>query len=628
MDELALCFEKGLAYKDMGLWGEAVREFRKALSHDVLKYRAGRQIAVCLMEMGQFEEAERVLVQILLALEIPREDRFKTSLDLAEVYLAMNRPESALERLVQSYHESPEFASTLLRKIHQLRRQLGICSSGQGPDTELAASIISAVRQAEVAYTTTMESKFSHYCEDQSNHTKIAISNPVEYSFDQSNWSTGYYTYISLSGMFVITYSPVPVGSFVFLRFTLPENPDRENIEVIGQVIRQESAQSSPECVLGMEVRFIKMDDRHEEVLRTFIERQHSEQEDAAQEIEKIRYLCDNCGRIVSVDIIGCGKRVKCLCGESVLVPYADHTPTRKNPLRGLKLAGCRVDDIIGQGATATVYKAHHLALDIPVAIKVFHPVQKREGSEILRRFLREARVIARINHPNVVGVMNAGEEHGYHFIVMQYVRGGNLHHLLTQNVRFSLPDFTRLFVDLCSALTAAHQQTVVHGDLKPANILITHAGKTMLGDFGLVRVLRKQSEEDARELIRGTPMYMSPEQAHAGHDIDIRSDIYSLAATMYHTLVGTPPFEGLTYREVIRKHLYDEPIPPIHIDPSIPPLLSAVVMKALRKDPDERFQSVEELRRILMRIATKEGIRRLNPLSKELVAALRTNRQ
>lgn len=624
IDDLA-SFQKGLAYKDMGLLKEAVCEFQKALSHDVLKYRAGRQIAACLVEMGQFDEAERVLVQILLALEIPRDDRLRTSLELADLYLRVNRVESALERLVQVYHEDPDFSPDLRKQIQDLRSELGVAVSSEGADRNLAASIIAAAHQAEIAYTTTMESRFTQYVEQLSNQPKVTVSNPVEYSFDQANWATGYYTYICISGMFILTYSPVPVGSLVFLRFTLPDAATDRPLEIIGQAIREESEDSVPDSVLGMEVRFIKMGEQDEDILRTFIERQHTEEEEAAQEIEKLRFLCDNCGRIVSVDVIGCGKRVKCLCGEAVQVPYADYTPTQKNPLRGMRLAGCRIDEVIGEGATATVYKAHHLVLDIPVAVKVFHPTQKRYGNEIMSRFLTEARVVARISHPNIVGVMNAGEDGGHHFMVLQYVRGGNLFNLLRQRAKLLLPDFIRLFVDMCAALSAAHQQTVVHGDLKPANILITHSGKAMLSDFGLVRVLRKYRQEDPEKVVRGTPMYMSPEQARGWADVDVRSDIYSLGATMYHTLTGRTPFEGLTYREVIRKHLSEEPLSPTLIDPAIDPKLASIVMRALRKDPDERFQSADELRRKLIHLAVKHEIRELKPLSRDLLQLLRT---
>lgn len=624
MDGFALCFQKGLAYKEMGLVKEAVNEFQKALSDDVLKYGAGRQIAACLIQTGQFEEAERVLVQILLALEIPREDRLNAALDLADLYLTVNRTESALERLVQVYHECPDFSPGLREKIRELQSELGISNSREEADHGFAAAIIAAAHQAEIAYTTTMESRFSQYFAQWSNQPKVNISNPVGYSFDQTNWSTGYYTYVSLSGMFIITYSAIPVGCLVFLRFALPDESIQESLEIIGQAIREESGDGSPDSVLGMEVRFIKIADNDEQVLRAFIERQHTEEEEAAQEIEKIRFLCDNCGRIVSVDTIGCGKRVRCLCGESVQVPYSDHTPTRKNPLRGAQLAGCRIDEVIGDGATAIVYKAHHLVLDIPVAVKVFHSIQQHCGNEMTNRFLTEARVVARINHPNVVAIMNAGEERGYYFIVMQYVRGGSLFDLLKQRVDFCLTDFIRVFVDLCSALSAAHQQTVVHGDLKPANILITHSGKAMLGDFGLVRVLRKYREVDPSKVIKGTPMYMSPEQARGGADVDVRSDIYSLGATMYHVLTGRPPFEGLTYRDVIRKHLDEEPPSPLFLNPAIPSLLSSLVMKTLRKDPEERLPSAEDLRRRLIHLAATQGIREIKPVSKNLLLALR----
>ncbi|MBM3301829.1 MAG: protein kinase, partial [Deltaproteobacteria bacterium] len=429
----------------------------------------------------------------LLSLGISKEDRLQTVSDLAAVYLKTDRLESALERLVQIYHDDPHYFPDLRKRIDELREALGMPAlDAAGTEQNLAISIMAAASDASIAYTTTMEARFSHYFEELNKQPKVKLSNPVEYSFDQSAWSTGYYTYLSMAGMFVITYAPIPVGSLVFLRFNLPDDKTVDPVSVIGQAVRQESLQDQSDGVLGMEVRFIKIENDQESVLQSFIQEKYIEEEEAAQEPEKIRFLCDRCGRIVSVERVGCGKHVNCLCGESVFVPYPEHTPTKKNPLRGMQLASCRIDDVVGKGGAATVYKGHHLALDIPVAIKVLHPGLKEFGSEVVKRFLREARVVARITHPNIIRVMNAGEEEGHNFIVMQYIRGGSLADFLNEGTEISLNDFLRIFVDICSALTAAHQQTVVHGDIKPANILLTHGGRAMLGDFGLVRILRK----------------------------------------------------------------------------------------------------------------------------------------
>ena len=152
----------------------------------------------------------------------------------------------------------------------------------------------------------------------------------------------------------------------------------------------------------------------------------------------RIRFHCDRCGRILTATESSSGKLGKCVCGGTILVPLLRHTPTQDNPLRGLVLAGCRIDGVMGKGSAATVYKAHHLALDVPVAIKILHPEEKRSDTPMAQRFLKEARVIARIKHPNIVAVMNAGEEQGYSFIVMQLVVGGSLANVLQKESKIS----------------------------------------------------------------------------------------------------------------------------------------------------------------------------------------------
>lgn len=249
--------------------------------------------------------------------------------------------------------------------------------------------------------------------------------------------------------------------------------------------------------------------------------------------------------------------------------------------------------------------------------MKILHSQVKRAQTQMAKRFLKEARVIARIKHPNIVGVMNAGEEQGYSFIVMQYVVGRSLEYTLMKGLQISANDFMRLALDVCGALGAAHQNGIVHGDVKPANILVTSVGTAMLVDFGLVKDLRTYKDETPAGKALGTPLYMSPEQARGESSVDIRADIYSLGATFYQVLSGRPPFVAATAKEVIRKHLTEDPVPLKKLLPQIPQILSDLVSKAMQKKPEERFQSSEALKQELLNLCRDMAVTQFKPLSK-----------
>jgi eukaryotic-like serine/threonine-protein kinase len=271
----------------------------------------------------------------------------------------------------------------------------------------------------------------------------------------------------------------------------------------------------------------------------------------------------------------------------------------------------------MGKGSAATVYKAHHLALDVPVAIKILHPEEKRSHTPMAQRFLKEARVIARIKHPHIVAVMNAGEEQGYSFIVMQLVVGGSLANVLQKEGKVSANGSIRLALDVCGALRAAHEHGIVHGDVKPANILVTSGGTAMLVDFGLVRDLKTDRKQKTSGKAMGTPLYIAPEQAMSSQALDARADIYSLGATLYHILAGRPPFQGSTVKEVLRKHIKEAPVPLKELCPEVSEALSDIVCKAMRKEPEERFQSVEALTQELLRVCRAKAVEEFRPLLK-----------
>jgi eukaryotic-like serine/threonine-protein kinase len=263
-----------------------------------------------------------------------------------------------------------------------------------------------------------------------------------------------------------------------------------------------------------------------------------------------------------------------------------------------------RIEKQLAQGGMAEVYLGTHLTLDRPVAVKVLHSYVEADD-EMKARFQREARVVAALRHPNIVQIYDFDTTDGHPYIVMEYVRGPSLAAYLRKlhenNERMQPAHVARLLIKLASALDHAHEQGVIHRDIKPGNILLhTKAGgsRTMftdqidpiVTDFGLVRIMHAATQT-ASGLVSGTPAYISPEQAQ-GTSIDHRTDIYSLGVVLYEILAGRVPFEAETNWSVIYKHIH-EPPPPI---PNVQPAIQRVIDRALAKNPDERYQSCRDL--------------------------------
>lgn len=617
MDRADISFEKGMTYKDMGLLNEAIAEFEKALSEETLRCRASRQIASCLVALGRIDDAEKVLLHALLSPDLSKGDRLRVYADLAELNVQQDRIESAVERLMQIKHEDSGFFPDLRERIEELFSKIGApLAKVPAEDGDPNASAAVGEGAASTRGTVHPDEVEGTFQDARRRAPRVNISTPVQYSFDQSTWSTGYSTDISTMGMFVLTHEPVPVGSLVFLKFNLPNSDGETNMELIGQAVRQEKTRHEKEGVLGMGIQFVSVAPDKREKLRWFVAELYTEGgEDVTGEVAKIRSHCDHCGRRVTAPESYGGKYGKCFCGKPVFIPYAHHHPAPDNPLRGYHIAGCRIDRVIGKGSAATVYKGHHLTLDIPVAIKILHPAQQQAGTLMAERFLNEARAIARIKHANIVGVMNAGVEKGHRFIVMQYVAGNSLNDLLVRGEKISVSNGIRLFIDLCKALQAAHEHSMIHGDVKPANILLTPGGTAMLVDFGLVKEMQSLSDNKERGLTMGTPLYMSPEQVKGGHAVEYRSDIYSLGATMYHALAGAPPFEGLTMVEVVRKHLKEKPVPLRQVLPEIPQVISEIIARCMAKSPQNRFQSVEQIKQLLLSLTREMAVQQFKPI-------------
>ncbi|MGH7582563.1 MAG: protein kinase domain-containing protein [Gemmatimonadales bacterium] len=272
--------------------------------------------------------------------------------------------------------------------------------------------------------------------------------------------------------------------------------------------------------------------------------------------------------------------------------------------LQALLRATYRVERLLGSGGMATVYLAHDLKHDRPVAIKVLrHELAIELGRE---RFLREIRIAASLNHPHILPLHDSGEAvlHGtdgaaaqsWLYYVMPYVEGETLLDLITHEKRLHIGDAVRITREVASALGYAHARGVIHRDIKPANILLS-GGYALVADFGLARAItsaRASSAITRGGLTMGTPAYMSPEQASGDSEIDGRSDIYSLGCVLYEMLAGDPPFVASNPAGVLARHAAATAMPVRTLRPAVPAAVDAAVTRALQKTPADRFQNAD----------------------------------
>lgn len=279
----------------------------------------------------------------------------------------------------------------------------------------------------------------------------------------------------------------------------------------------------------------------------------------------------------------------------------------------GKTVGKVRIEKAIGKGGMAEVYLGTHLTLDRPVAVKVMHSYVE-EDPELQARFEREAKVVAGLRHPNIVQIFDFDTADGRPYIVMEYLRGASLAAYLKElhgrNQRLRPPQIARWLLTVATALDYAHEQGVIHRDIKPGNIIlhsktkdisvdqpISEQTEPVLTDFGLVRIAQAVTQT-ASGAVSGTPAYMSPEQAQ-GVRVDHRSDIYSLGVVLYEMIAGRIPFEGDTSWTVIFKHI-NEPPPAI---PDTQPAVQKVIDRALAKKPEDRYQTARELAAAYMNV-------------------------
>jgi eukaryotic-like serine/threonine-protein kinase len=262
-----------------------------------------------------------------------------------------------------------------------------------------------------------------------------------------------------------------------------------------------------------------------------------------------------------------------------------------------------------GSGGMAEVYRARDELLGREVAVKV---LSRRLSTDrtFVERFRREAQSAANLNHPNVVALYDFGRDGGTYFIVMEYIDGKPLADIIRAEGPLMPERAAEVASDVAAALDRAHAAGLVHRDIKPSNIMINSAGQTKVTDFGIARAMTTEGEQTMTQtgMVIGTAAYLSPEQAQ-GDPVDARSDVYALGCVLYEMLGGRPPFEGDTPLSIAYKHVRENPAPPSTNNPDVPQVLDAVVMKALAKNPDNRYQSAGEFRDDLQRFLSGQPV-------------------
>jgi serine/threonine-protein kinase len=260
------------------------------------------------------------------------------------------------------------------------------------------------------------------------------------------------------------------------------------------------------------------------------------------------------------------------------------------------RIPGYQLIERIGAGGMGVVYKAKQLRMDRLVAIKLLKPKYSR-NARYVERFLREAKLAAKLSHNHIVQAIDAGEAYGHHYFVMEYVEGTSVGEMLARHGPFEEGEAIRIVLQIAQALEHASKRGMVHRDIKPENILITPDGVAKLADMGLARFAEDaESETIDRGLIVGTVFFISPEQIRGDTEIDSRADIYSLGVTMYSMINGKPPFEGTQAREVLVKHLERMPTPLNRTGRQVSDGLSVVVETMMAKLRQDRYPTPGDL--------------------------------
>jgi len=270
----------------------------------------------------------------------------------------------------------------------------------------------------------------------------------------------------------------------------------------------------------------------------------------------------------------------------------------------GKVFGGCQILDKVAHGGMGVVYKARQLNLGRTVAVKILSGELARD-STFVRRFIQEARSAAQLSHGNIVHINDVGEYQGVFYFVMEYVDGHNLKELLKTQEILEVPRTVEIITQVCHALRHSHSRGIIHRDIKPENIMLTREGVVKLADLGLAKRLAGENSLGLTHAgsILGTPFYMAPEQAKDFSTVDHRSDIYSLGVTMYRALTGKVPYDGRSPIEVMIKAIEGRRVPVRELREEVPKAVEKIVDKMMHRQPEKRYQQVEDLLQDLNRV-------------------------
>ena len=324
----------------------------------------------------------------------------------------------------------------------------------------------------------------------------------------------------------------------------------------------------------------------------------------------KVILKCAECGHQYNVKEYNQSKEYTCLnCGGPLSPPEAvssldvqgtavDSQTVKQSmddKFVGTEIGGCEILEKLGEGGMGAVYKARHITLNKIVAVKVMSSALMGEIHR--KRFLREARAAAQLEHVNIIGVHDTGVAEGYNYIVMQFIDGESIQRMLTREGKFEQKEALRIIRDSADALGFAHKRHMIHRDIKPDNIMLTSDGTVKVADFGLVKSteIEKDLTGMSQSMLMGTPHYMSPEQFE-GKIIDHRTDIYSLGVTLYYMLTGQKPYDGTTPYQIMQGHLQQEFVDPTNLSEEIYPAVSQLVRKMMARDREQRYQNCDDI--------------------------------
>ncbi len=375
------------------------------------------------------------------------------------------------------------------------------------------------------------------------------------------------------------------------LQYQADEDPEK----VIGQILLEKGHMQSEQIDLVLKIqnqvrsardnKVKEQISKDQQLANVILERGFASEDEVAECVRIQSKMRKSSGRHVPVGEI--------LLRKKYLTN--SHLEIAKNLVSGGEfpdIAGYKILSKLSKGGMGYLFKARQVSMDRIVALKVLDPKLGRNDTHV-RRFIREAQMVAKFNHENMVAGIDVGEHDGHHFFAMEFVNGESLLDVIKREKTVSVAQALDVIRQSSEALHYAGRHNIIHRDIKPSNILINHRGTAKICDLGFAKSV---SEEDDAHLTLegltlGTPYYMSPEQAKGLKDLDVRTDIYALGATLYHMIVGRVPFTGRTSSEVMKKHLQEELTFPSEALDRIPPEVVDLIHRMMEKDRDKRIR-------------------------------------